>query len=132
VLGQGISLFEAIRAQARRVLIPSAVVPMRLQGRTLEADVVSSVMVFFILFVLSFGVLAIALSIAGLKTQTAITAAWTSIANIGPAYGHGVGPTGALDAFPTAAKWLMIAGMLVGRLEILSVYVLFTARFWAR
>jgi trk system potassium uptake protein TrkH len=37
-----------------------------------------------------------------------------------------------MDTFPPAAKWLMIAGMLVGRLEILSVYVLFTARFWAR
>jgi trk system potassium uptake protein TrkH len=125
-------MFEAIRAQARRLLNPSAVVPMRLQGRTLEADVVTSVMVFFILFVLSFGVLAVGLSIAGLPTGTAITAAWTSIANIGPAYGAGVGPTGAMDAFPAAAKWLMIAGMLVGRLEILSVYVLFTARFWAR
>jgi trk system potassium uptake protein TrkH len=125
-------MFEAIRAQARRLLNPSAVVPMRLQGRTLEAGVVSSVMVFFILFVLSFGVLAVALALTGLEVQTALTAAWTSIANIGPAYGPGVGPTGALGDFPTAAKWLMIAGMLVGRLEILSVYVLFTARFWAR
>ncbi len=125
-------MFEAIRAQVRRLLNPSAVVPLRLQGRRLEADVVTSVMVFFTLFVLSFGVLAVALALAGLQRETALTAAWTAIANVGPAFGPEVGPSGAMDAFPAAAKWLMIAGMLVGRLEILSVYVLFTARFWAR
>lgn len=37
---------------------------------------------------------------------------------------------GAVDGFPGLAKWLMIAGMLVGRLELLSVYVLFMVRFW--
>jgi trk system potassium uptake protein TrkH len=125
-------MFEAIRAQVRRLLNPSAVAPLRLQGRRLEVDVVTSVMVFFTLFVLSFGVLAVGLALAGLERETALTAAWTAIANVGPVFGPGVGPTGAMDGFPAAAKWLMIAGMLVGRLEILSVYVLFTARFWAR
>ncbi|MGA0777141.1 MAG: TrkH family potassium uptake protein [Gemmobacter sp.] len=125
-------MFEAIRAQVRRLMNPSAIAPLRLQGRRLEVDVVTSVMVFFTLFVLSFGGLAVALALAGLHRDTALTAAWTAIANVGPVFGPGVGPTGAMDGFPAAAKWLMIAGMLVGRLEILSVYVLFTARFWAR
>jgi len=74
--------------------------------------------------------LAVALAMTGLQNRTAITAAWTAIANIGPAFGPEVGPTGAIDGFPVTAKWLMIFGMLIGRLELLSVYVLFTVRFW--
>jgi len=102
----------------------------RLDGRPIEQDVMDSVMAFTVLFFLTLGVTALALSLTGLSTQTAITAAWTSVANIGPAFGPEVGPTGAMDGFPTSAKWIMIAGMLLGRLELLAVFVLFTTRFW--
>lgn len=125
-------VFQAIHTQIRRLLMPYAVQPVRLDGRKVEPDVINSVIVFLTLFVLTFGVLAVALSMAGLAPRTALTAAWTSIADIGPVYGPGVGATGAVGGFPTAAKWLMIAGMMVGRLELLSVYVLFTVRFWSR
>jgi len=123
-------LFEAIKVQIRRLHNPSAVFAVRYGGRTVNDDVINSVIVFFTLFVLSFGVLTVALSLTGLETKTAITSAWTAIANVGPAFGPEVGPTGAVDGFPGLAKWLMIAGMLVGRLELLSVYVLFMVRFW--
>jgi len=72
----------------------------------------------------------VALSFTGLETKTAFTASWTAVANVGPAFGPEVGPTGAVDGFPASARWIMIAGMLVGRLELLSVYVLLMSRFW--
>ncbi|MDR0810563.1 MAG: potassium transporter TrkH, partial [Gemmobacter sp.] len=62
--------------------------------------------------------------------SAALTGAWTSIASIGPVWGTEVGPTGAVDAFPGGAKWAMMVGMILGRLELLSVYVMFMARFW--
>lgn len=123
-------LLAAIKAQLRRIHAPSGVFPVRYDGRTLGEDVISAVMVFFTLFFITFALLTLALALSGLQTRTAITAAWTAIANIGPAFGPEVGPTGAVDGFPVSAKWLMIAGMLVGRLELISVYVLFTVRFW--
>ncbi|SEM75290.1 trk system potassium uptake protein TrkH [Pseudorhodobacter antarcticus] len=123
-------LFEAIRVQILRLHSPSAMLDVRYDGRRVGNDVINSVIVFFTLFILTFGVVAVALSLTGLEMKTAFTAAWTAVANIGPAFGPGVGPTGAVDGFPTAAHWIMIAGMLVGRLELLSVYVLFLARFW--
>ena len=123
-------LFEAIKVQIKRLHNPSSVNALRYDGRKVDPDVVNSVIVFFTLFILTFGLLAVALGLAGLEFKTAVTAAWTSVANIGPVFGPGVGPTGAVHAFPDGAKWLMMAGMLVGRLELLSVYVLFMARFW--
>lgn len=123
-------LFEAIKVQIRRLHSPSAMLEVRYEGRRVGDDVTNSVIVFFTLFILTFGVVAVALSLTGLETKTAFTASWTAVANVGPAFGPEVGPTGAVDGFPATARWIMIAGMLVGRLELLSVYVLFLARFW--
>lgn len=124
-------VLEVIKTQVRRIQSPNAVLRPRLGQQAIEPDVMNSVIAFFVLFVLSFGLLTVALDLSGLHIKTAITAAWTSIANIGPAFGPEVGASGAMHNFPEAAKWLMIFGMLVGRLEILSVYVLFTRKFWS-
>ena len=123
-------VIEAIKAQLMQIRAPSAVVKPRLGAKPIQPDVFNSVIAFFALFLLTFGFLSVALELTGLHNQTALTAAWTAIANVGPAFGPEVGPSGAMDGFPTAAKWLMILGMLVGRLEILSVFVLFTPTFW--
>lgn len=123
-------LFEAIRVQIRRLHNPSSVNSLRYAGNPVSQDVVDSVIVFFTLFILTFGVLAVALGLSGLEFKTAVTASWTAVANVGPVFGPEVGPTGAVHGFPESAKWLMMAGMLVGRLELLSVYVLFMRRFW--
>lgn len=123
-------LFEAIKAQLRLLIHPNRVMPIYLDGRRVEDEVISSVIVMFIAFVLGVGALMILLSLTGLETRTSITAAWTAICNVGPAFGPEVGPTGAVDQFPAAAKWLMIVGMLLGRLEMVAVLVLLLPRFW--
>lgn len=123
-------LFEAVKVQLKRLYAPNAVMALRYDGRTVQQDVVDAVISFFTLFMLSFGVLAVALSLTGLAFETAVTAAWTAIANVGPAFGPEVHPTGALLAFPESAKWIMVVGMVIGRLELLAVYVLFIPRFW--
>tara|TARA_R110002072_G_scaffold166364_1_gene319655 strand:+ start:665 stop:2113 length:1449 start_codon:yes stop_codon:yes gene_type:complete len=123
-------LFEAIKAQLRQMVSPNRVIILQLDGRRLQDDVVASVVVMFSAFVLGFGILTILLSLSGLEMRTAFTAAWTAIANIGPAFGPEVGPTGAVDGFPAVAKWLMIVAMLLGRLEMVSVLVILLPRFW--
>jgi len=123
-------LFAAIRAQLRKLVHPNRIAPVRLDGKRVDEDVVTSVIVMFTTFVVGFGVLAVLLSLTGLETRTAITAAWTAICNIGPVFGPEVGHTGAVDGFSDTAKWLMIVGMLLGRLEMVAVLVLLLPRFW--
>jgi trk system potassium uptake protein TrkH len=123
-------LWEAVKLQLKRLYQPNAVNTLRYEGRAVQEDVLDAVIAFFTLFMLTFGVLAVALALAGLQFETAITAAWTAIANVGPAFGPEVHPTGALLAFPDMAKWIMIVGMLIGRLELLAVYVILMPRFW--
>ena len=123
-------LLEAAKLQVRRLFEPNLVARLRYGGRAVEEDVLNAVIAFFTLFMLSFGLLAVALSLAGLEVKTAVTAAWTAIANVGPAFGPEVHPTGALLEFPAGAKAIMIFGMLLGRLELVAVFVLILPRFW--
>lgn len=123
-------LFQAVKAQIRRMHSPRRVYSLRFEGRPLEKDVVDSVIAFFTLFTLTFGLLIVALSLTGLHPRTALTAAWTSIANIGFVWGPGITANGSVAELPASAKWVMIAGMYLGRLELLSVLVLLLPRFW--
>ena len=123
-------VLESIKSQIRRIYYPNLVTSPRLGGQALSQGVVDSVASFFTMFFVTLGVIAVLLSFTGLSNETALTAAWTSVANVGPAFGSDIGDMGAMDGFPEMAKWLMVFGMLAGRLEILSFYVLFTANFW--
>ena len=123
-------LFQAVRAQIRRMHSPHRLYPLRYGGQPLDKGVIDSVMAFFTLFMLTFGLLIVGLALTGLHPRTALTAAWTSIANVGPAWGPEISPNGSVVEFPAAAKWMMATGMYLGRLELVSVLVLLLPRFW--
>ena len=123
-------LFASVKAQVRRIHAPHGIFQPRYQGRTVPEDVMSSVMTFFVLFIVSLGVLSILLSMTGLDFITSVSGAASALANIGPGLGETIGPAGNFSTLPDSAKWLLCAGMIIGRLELLAVYVLFTLNFW--
>lgn len=123
-------LFQAVRAQIKRMQSPHRLYPLRLAGKRLDQEVVNSVMAFFTMFVLTFGLLIVGLAMTGLHPKTALTGAWTAIANVGPVWGPEVTSNGSINRFPELAKWLMTFGMYLGRLELVSVFVLLLPRFW--
>jgi trk system potassium uptake protein TrkH len=75
-------------------------------------------------------VLAIFLSLTGLDLITSLSGAAAALGNIGPGLGETIGPNGNFSSLSETAKWLLIAGMLIGRLELMAVYILFTLKFW--
>ena len=121
----------AIANQIRRIHSPHGVFQPKYEGRTLTEDVVSSVTAFMTLFVVTLGVLAVLLSATGLDFITSISGAATAIANVGPGLGDIIGPAGNFSTLNDPAKWILTFGMLVGRLELMVVFVLFTSRFWS-
>ncbi len=123
-------LFSSIRVQLLRISSPNGVFTTRFQGRPVGEDVLSSVMSFFMFFVVSIGVLAVLLSATGLDFVTAISGAATSLANVGPGLGDIIGPAGNFATLNDTAKWLLCAAMLIGRLELLVVYAILTVNFW--
>ena len=123
-------LYETGRVQMSRLVRPHGVVVPRYNGRPIPESAIDSVMSFFFLFALVFGLLVLALSMLGLDFTTALSGAATAMSNVGPGLGEIIGPTGTFQTLPDGAKWLLSAGMLLGRLELFTVLVLFTRRFW--
>ncbi|PRX38179.1 trk system potassium uptake protein TrkH [Meinhardsimonia xiamenensis] len=124
-------LISAIRAQIRRLHSPHGVFEPRYEGRKVGEDVISSVITFFVIFIVTLGVLSVALAMTGLDTVTALSGAATALANIGPGLGREIGPAGNFAGLNDTAKWLLSLAMLAGRLELMTVLVLFTRRFWS-
>lgn len=123
-------LLASVTTQIRRLHSPSGVFSPRYGGRPVEAEVISSVMSFLFFFIATFGFSAVALSMMGLAPITAISGAATALANVGPGLGPQIGPASNFGGLPDAAKWLLAAIMLLGRLELLAVFVLLTPTFW--
>lgn len=123
-------LYAAAKVQVARMLRPHIVMLPRYNDRPLQAGVTDSVMAFFFLYALAVAWLTVALSLLGLDFTTALSGASTAISNVGPGFGEIIGPKGSFATLPDTAKWLLALGMLVGRLEILSVLVLLQRAFW--
>lgn len=123
-------LFASVKAQLGRIHSPHAVLTPRFQGRRIEDYVLNSVMTFFVFFIVSLGVFAVALGLTGLDFVTSLSGAATALANVGPGLGDIIGPAGNFAPLNDAAKWILIFAMLIGRLEIMAVFVLFTLSFW--
>jgi trk system potassium uptake protein TrkH len=116
----------------RQLSLPNGVFVVRYNGRLLDDSVANSVIAFVLIFILSFSAVATTLSLMGLAPITALSAAAAAIANVGPGLGPDIGPSGTYAGLPDAAKWVLCFGMLLGRLEFLTILVMFTPSFWRR
>ena len=86
--------------------------------------------IFIFSFLFIFLIIAILLSVSGLDFVTSISGAASSISNVGPGLGEIIGPDGNYKNLPDLSKWILAAGMLLGRLELFAVLVLFFPSFW--
>lgn len=120
----------ALILYAKRLAHPNGVFVAHYNHRPLTDDVFVSVLSFFFVYFAAFATIAVLLSGLGLDTLTALSSAGTAIANVGPGLGDVVGPAGNFAPLPDAAKLLLAAGMLLGRLELFTILVLFSPAFW--
>ena len=119
-----------IREQLIGIVQPRRVIVRSYNGRPLPDGVIGSVLVLVLGFVATVAALALALALLGLDAVTALSGALTAVANVGPGLGKIIGPAGNFSSLPDPAKWLLSAGMLLGRLEFLTMLVVVTPRFW--
>ena len=123
-------LYAVIKVQVQRLLHPNGVFVPRYNRRAIPEGVPASIMGFMFIYALCFALMSLALSFTGLDFLTAISGSVTAISNVGPGLGDIIGPAGNFAPLPDSAKWILSAGMLLGRLEIFPVLVLFSSYFW--
>jgi len=110
-----------------RLVHPNAEIPVKLGSKAVQARVVDAVWGFFSVYIVVFVVLMLAMMATGLDQVTAFSAIAATLNNLGPGLGD------VANGFMTVsdpAKWIAIAGMLLGRLEIFTLLVLITPTFW--
>jgi len=122
--------FVAAWRQLHLLFQPSGVFPLRYAGRSLPEDVVFGVGGFFLLFALTMAALACGLAATGCDLETSVTGAVTALTNVGPGLGATIGPAGTYQPLSDTAKALMGLGMLLGRLELFTLFVLLSVRFY--
>ncbi len=116
-------------ADLKRLVHPSAQIPVKLAGRPIPQQVINGVAGFFAMYFIVFGVLMLTLMMLGLDQVTAWSAIATTINNVGPGLGD-VAVT--FHSVPDAAKWVGIVAMIAGRLEISALLLLLTPTFWRK
>ncbi|MCF8278625.1 MAG: TrkH family potassium uptake protein [Flavobacteriales bacterium] len=117
--------------ELKRQLHPSAIIPVRLNGRAVDQSITYNVVAFIMTYIIIFAVGSVIMTMFGVDLLTAMGSVATSLGNIGP----GIGDVGPVDNFawlPSGAKWFLAILMLIGRLELFTVLILFTPYFWSR
>jgi trk system potassium uptake protein TrkH len=135
--GGGIKMFRTLllarQAQREMKLLvhPSAVIPIRIGGHIVQDRIAYSVLAFIFLYFQTIAVLTFAMLLTGMDLVTAFTSVVASVNNLGPALGP-TGPAGNYQILTDTQTWICTVGMILGRLEIFSVLILFTAAFWRK
>jgi trk system potassium uptake protein TrkH len=114
-----------------RIIHPHAITSVKLGGRPVPGEVLSSIWGFFLLFLGLFIVAALVMASLGLDMISAFASVAACIGNIGPGLGL-VGPAKNYVAIPFVGKWVLIFCMLLGRLEIYTVIVLLIPEYWRK
>lgn len=115
--------------QLYRLLHPRAVASLRLGEQTISGDVLIVVQAFFVLYMACFATATLGLTLFDIDIVTAFSAVASTLGNVGPGLGE-VGPYDDYAGLPTAAKWLLSACMLLGRLEFSALLVMCLPAFW--
>ena len=110
-----------------RLVHPSAEIPVKLGSRAVQYRVVDAVWGFFSVYVVVFSAMMVVLMYTGVDQITAFSAVAATLNNLGPGLGD---VSGGFMTLPDTAKWVSIAGMLLGPLEIFTLLVLITPTFW--
>jgi len=122
--------YVLLKANLQQLVHPRAVIKQQYNNHNLDEDIVRSLITFSFFFTITIGAIALGLALIGLDWTTALTGAATAVCNVGPGLGPIIGPAGNFSSLPDSAKWLLTIGMLLGRLEILTVLVVVTPTFW--
>ena len=118
-------------AEFKRRIHPNAIVPVKLNDKTVPQQTINNIMAFLIFYIFIIVVTVVIFCACGVNFDESIGAAVSAIGNVGISIGQ-FGPAGTYADFPVVAKWVMSIVMLIGRLEIFTVLLLFTRVLWRK
>mgnify|MGYP001263790955 FL=1 len=125
-------LFRFIVNELKKIIYPRGIFVIKYDNNNIDEKFMSSVISFIYLYIFIFFIIAALLSLTGLDFTTSISAAATSISNVGPGLGETIGPNGNFYKLSNISKWILSLSMILGRLELFAILVLFIPSFWRK
>ena len=125
-------LFKFISIQLKKIIYPRGIFKIKYDQNNIDEKFLTSIISFIFLYIVIFFILTALLSVSGLNLTTSISAAATSISNVGPGLGDIIGPNGNFSNLSSFSKWILSLAMILGRLELFAVLVLFIPSFWRK
>lgn len=116
---------KAARAQLVKIAWPNAVVQVKSGGQTIERDMITSVSLYVLLYLIITLVMAVVYAAFGLDLLTSVSASVSMMSNVGPCFGTFGSSMSSFSAAPELAKVLMGVQMVIGRLGIYSILLVF-------
>ncbi len=125
-----VMLFKVVRNEFMHILHPNAVLPVKVNGQSISQSRLVSLLAITILYILMLLLITIVMVVSGIDITNSLTIALSLVSNVGAGLDTNVGPVMQWADLSDTLKWLCSFLMLVGRLEILTVLVLFSPSFW--
>ncbi len=123
-------LYFFLKNQLLKIIYPRAIINLKYNNDMVQDKLIASIISFIYLYIIIFFVISALLTLTGLNFITAVSGAASSISNVGPGLGNEIGPNSNYSSLPPASKWILSAGMILGRLEIFAILVIFLPSFW--
>ena len=123
-------LFKYIHLHLKKILQPHIISSVQFNGKKVPDSTYESVMTFFFVYIITFAFSALLLSFSGIDFLTCISAAASAISNVGPGLGEIIGPEGNYSSLNDYSKLVLILTMFLGRLEMLTIFVILLPSFW--
>lgn len=124
-------LIKNTHQEFKRLIHPDAILPTRLDGKTIPQEITYNFLAFFLLYVSIFMIGAAVMSFLGLGFKLSLASVAATLGNVGPSLGT-LGPLDSYAIIPATGKWMLSFFMLLGRLELFTVLILLTPSFWKR
>lgn len=124
-------LFKNSFIEFKRIIHPNGIINVKYNNKTVHPNIMTGIMGFAILYMIVFTIGSIIMTLFTEDLITACSAVITSMSNVGPGFGS-IGPMYSFSHLNDFAKLFLAFLMLIGRLEILTVMVLFTRAFWKK
>lgn len=124
--------FDHGRRELARLSHPHGVVAILYGGAPVSERTIQALATYFILFTIALGVLAAILAIFGVTPEDALAMAAVSLTNSGSGFDLVTGTAARFALLPETAKWVLSAGMILGRVELVAALVVLLPTFWRR
>lgn len=122
-------LFKMIKREVMKTFHPRAVVPIKINGKVVSNETVSSIQSFTAFYMIIFIISVIIISLEGVDLWSSVSSVISALSNIGPGFGF-IGPTRTFGEYSQLSIFYLTILMLLGRLEIFTLFALIAPKKW--